>query len=66
MHWKEKSNSPNSNIENHLNTGAPPPSPDSFKSSRRSENCATESFGDTLEKQRIELEALTKQHRAPT
>jgi hypothetical protein len=66
MHWQEKRNSPNSGIENHLNTWASPPSPKSFKSSCRSENCAAEPFGDTLEKQRMELEALAKQHKAWT
>jgi len=47
-------------MENHLNTGAPPPSPESFKSSWQSENCMMEQFGVALEKQRIEWEALTK------
>jgi hypothetical protein len=56
----EMSNPPNSNMENHLNTGAPPPSPESFKSSWQSENRVMELFGVALEKQRIDQEALTK------
>ena len=59
-------NSPNSNMEIHLYTGAPPPSPESFKSSWQPVNCNSGLLGDTLEKQRMEREALTKSDTART
>jgi hypothetical protein len=54
------SNLPNSEMESHLNTGAPPPSPESFKSSWELVNKTSELLEETLEKHRMEREALTK------
>jgi hypothetical protein len=60
------SNPPNSEMEMDLNTGAPPPSPESFKSSWESVNQTSGLLEDNLEKHRMAREALTKSDMAKT